>query len=230
MSLAAWRCRLLETDRWRPLAALVDRWYARPLSDDDGHAPADIEHAEQRLGVRIPGALVEWYELVGRRLRGVQDHPTSLDALALEGGYVRLWSENQAVWTLVTTLDAGEDPPCLVDDQTYACSDAPSSQVMLGMVVSETLVGAWAGRRVGVLGELRAAVRGGYLDEFDDTLPVRLRAAYAALDYVRNPFFDTPCRGDAATILRIQDAAIEWTTATDEAFAALAAVLGLAPA
>lgn len=229
MGLTERRRQLLDTDRWRALGPFVERWYAQPLSDGDGHTPLEIEQVARRLGARLPAALTEWYELVGRRLGDVHDSPTLLDEISLEDGCMRVWSENQGVWSIVTQVDAGDDPLCRVDDKSFVSPDAPLSQTLFGMLVSDTLVGAWASTRIGALGELRATVRGGYDEDFNIERVQRLASAYAELDYARNPFFDNKYRGDDTTIVRIQEVAIEWITATDEAFAALDYVLGLMP-
>jgi hypothetical protein len=97
MSLTDRRQHLLSTDRWRGLATFVERWYARPLSDADGHSPLEIEQVSRRVAVRLPTVLGEWFELVGRRLHDVQDLPIRLDDLEAIDGEVRIWSENQGV-------------------------------------------------------------------------------------------------------------------------------------
>jgi len=221
---------LLATDRWRPLGDFVERWYARPIGDDDGHSSLEVERAVGRVGATLPIALTEWFELLGRRLRAVQDVPPRLEQLAIVDGRITVWHENQGVWTIVAPADVGDDPICRVIDDTFASPDAPLSRTLLGMLVSDTLIGAWAGTHVGPLGELRATVRGGYIESFTDDQVARLRSTYAALPFPVNPFFPDPYRGDEATVIRIADVAIEWMTATHEAFVALDALLELRPA
>ncbi len=230
MGLTDRRRQLLDTDRWRALGAFIERWYAQPLSDADGHTPLEIEQVARRLGARLPDALTEWYELVGRRVRDVQDSPTLLDELTIEGGSVRVWTENQGVWSIHSPVDAGDDPVCRVDGDFSTSPDEPLSQVLFGMLVSDTLVGDWAGAGIGSLGELQSTVRGGYCDDFTDEQVQRLHAAYATLGFTLNPFFDEAYLGDDATVIRFHNnVAVEWMTATDEAFAALDGVFGLAP-
>lgn len=171
----------------------------------------------------------EWYELVGRRLRDVQDSPTRLDELSIHDGCLHVWVENQAVWSIAAPIDAGDDPRCRVDDVSFVSPDAPVSQTLLGMLVSDTLVGAWSGSRIGTLGELRATVRGGYDEDLTEEKVQRVSSAYAELDYTGHPFFDNKYRGDDTTIVRVTEVAVEWCTATDEAFASLDGVLGLMP-
>jgi hypothetical protein len=97
------------------------------------------------------------------------------------------------------------------------------------MLVSDTLVGSRSGTRVGALGELHSSVRGGYCSDVTDAQVYRARTS-RALEYAPNPFFEEPYRGDEATVIRFHDdLAIEWMTATDQAFASLDALLELAP-
>lgn len=222
--------RLLATDRWRALGQFVERWYERPLDAHDGHARADIDHALTRIGAPLPASLTEWFALVGRRLRAVQDSPRKLDDLEIEDGLITVWDENQGVWAIFARADGGDDPVCSVDDDSLASPNAPLSQTLLGMLVSDTLVGAWAGRGIGPLGELAASVRGGYIQDFTDDQVERLRAAYAPLPYPVCPFFPDPYRGHDTTVIRIEETGVQWMTATDAAFAALDAVLELRPA
>jgi len=229
MALSQRRRQLLDTDRWRPLGAFVERWYANPLSDSDGNTQQEIELTATRLASTVPPALAEWYELVGRRLRSVQDSPRLLSDLSIKDGCVRVWIENQGVWSILTRVDDGDDPRCFVDDNSFVSPDAPLSRTLLAMLVSDTLVGAWAGSRVGALGGLAPTVCGGSSDDFTEGQVRSLCSTYAPLGHPRNPFFGEPYRGDESTLIRIQDVAVEWMTATDEAFAAFDKVFGLAP-
>ncbi len=219
---------LLASERWRSLGPFVERWYAHPLSDEDGHTPLEIECVVRRLGAPLPIALAEWFELVGKRLLFIQDKPTPLDQLRIENGVLCVWRENQGVWSVHVPLD-GDDPATLVAGDASSSPEAPSSRTLLGLLVSDTLVGAWVGHRTGILGDLRASVRGGYHDAASDEAVARLHAAYPALGYVPNPTFDVPLRGTDDTIIRSYDVAIEWMTATEEAFDALDDVLDLDP-
>lgn len=229
MALSQRRRQLLTTDRWRALGAFVERWYADPLSDGDGNTQQEIEQTATRLETTLPAALTEWYELVGRRLHDVQDSPHRLADLSIKEGWLRVWTENQGNWSIVTSVDDGDDPHCLVDDDSFASPDAPLSRTLLAMLVSDTLVGAWAGRGVGALGALAATVSGGYIDDFTGAQVRSLHSTYTPLGHPQNPYFGEPYRGDDATFIRIHEVAVEWMTATHEAFTALDKVFGLAP-
>lgn len=180
MALSDRRRALLDSARWRALEVFAARWYARPLSDEDGHTPLEIEEAERRLGTRLPAALAEWFELVGRRLRLVQDHPVPLGALEVENDAVRIWSENQGVWSVHVPLD-GDDPITFATDDANSSPDAPLNETLFGLLVSDTLVGSWSGRGEGSLGRLGASVVGGYCDTFDDETVAKLHAAFPPL-------------------------------------------------
>lgn len=164
-----------------------------------------------------------------RRVIATQDSPRRLDDIDLADGVITVWDENQGVWAIVAPADGGDDPICSVNDHSFASPNAPMSQTLQGMLVSDTLVGAWTGRRIGPLGELGALVRGGYGHGFTGDQIERLRSAYAPLPYPVNPFFPAPYLGDDDTVIRIEDVGVQWMTATDDAFAALDAVLGLRP-
>jgi hypothetical protein len=139
-----------------------------------------------------------------------------------------VWTENQGVWSIVAPLDAGDDPICEARGDLSGSLDAPLSQMLSGMLVSDTLVGSRSGTRVGALGELHSSVRGGYCSDVTDAQVYRART-YRALECAPNPFFEEPYRGDEATVIRFHDdLAIEWMTATDQAFASLDALLELA--
>ena len=109
MALSARRRQLLESERWRALGAFVERWYLRPLSDGDGNTAHELAHAVARLARPLPGALAEWYELIGRRLRPGQDTPRLLAELSVEAGRIR-------------TLSFGKERPVEVcsDEACYA--------------------------------------------------------------------------------------------------------------
>lgn len=209
------------------LATFVERWYDEPLADGDGCSRDEIAGVAARLGCEIPAVLADWYARVGTRLRSVQDSPRQLRDLTVEARDMRVWTENQGVWSILARLDGSDDPMCRLDDDHVGWPPTPLSASLFGMLVSDTLVGAWAGQRMGPLGRLGRLVQGGALEDFTDDTLGELRVAYGELAIVRNPFFPEAYRGDDETIIRIQDVGIEWMTASDAAFARLDALLGL---
>ncbi|MGK5558368.1 hypothetical protein ACSNOI_42885 [Actinomadura kijaniata] len=92
--------------------------WATPLTEGDGFPAEELDAAEARLGVRLPGALREAYRLFGRRADLTSNHDTLLapsDLYVLDGALV-FRSENQgaANWG-VPLADAGlADPPAFV--------------------------------------------------------------------------------------------------------------------
>lgn len=59
--------RLRSSPRWRRLIQLIDKFYKKPLTEEDGEPLEAIEQKEAELGYPLPEALKEWYRLVGRR-------------------------------------------------------------------------------------------------------------------------------------------------------------------
>ncbi len=53
-------------DRWSLLKDFVAEWHT-PLQEGDGYAAEELDAAEQRLGLKLPAALREWYQLAGKR-------------------------------------------------------------------------------------------------------------------------------------------------------------------
>lgn len=212
---------LRDTPRWRPLVDFVTRWYARPLEPADGCSAGEVAAAEARLGRPLPAALREWYLLVGRRLEDVLDPPARLEALGLLGDQLDVWYESDAVWVVRVRADGPDDPPVVLDhDATYTETQPYTGRLvetLLGLVTSETLVGAWAGEGRGLLGALHEGVRGGYQQSVD---VASVAPHYPVLPSLGSPFFVKPerrARGDAETIVRFDGVGLGWATATPEA-------------
>lgn len=53
-------------DAWRFVRDFAAEW-ATPITDEDGATQAQLDDAEARLGVRLPAAVREAYQLLGRR-------------------------------------------------------------------------------------------------------------------------------------------------------------------
>jgi hypothetical protein len=100
---------------WR----FAESWLT-PLADDDGWAEADLQAAEQRLGVQLPAAIREAYALFGRRedLTSVQDWLLGPEELEVDvTGEVLIYRvENQsvAVWGVPLAAIEQSDPPVVV--------------------------------------------------------------------------------------------------------------------
>jgi hypothetical protein len=174
----------------------------RPLHGDDGCAPEESQAAAERVGVELPIALVEWFELLGSRLQQVQDEPATPSRLRTVQGRPVVWAENQRVWSILTDGE-GEGPLCVLDDPTAgAWAATPLSVAVQAMLASDTLVGVWSDTGCGSLGRLNASVRGGALVDATQDEVDRLFSGYPPLPRPANPFWDTPVRGDANTLLR----------------------------
>jgi hypothetical protein len=103
---------------WRFIRRFVGA-YATPIGDGDGSDDAELDAAQDRLGVRLPAALRAAYRLFGRRddLVRVQDDLLRPDELAVEprGGVLLFRVENQNCAQWGVPLDAMDhpDPPVL---------------------------------------------------------------------------------------------------------------------
>ncbi len=103
----------------------------------------EVEEAEFCLGVPFPQALREWFSLVGRRLRPVQDYLSRLDELTSEQDRLIVWRENQDSWILHRPLGAGDDPVCLLEGLEGEKLWWPLDEPLVGMCFSEALAGSW---------------------------------------------------------------------------------------
>jgi hypothetical protein len=65
---------------WTFVRRLARGW-SKPLTDDDGVSDAEVDAAQQSLGVVLPAALEETYRLLGRR----PDLPSNQDVLLAPG-------------------------------------------------------------------------------------------------------------------------------------------------
>ena len=50
------------------LTDFVARWYAQPLTAEDGNTPAEIAEATPDIRGKLPAVLTTWFGMVGRRL------------------------------------------------------------------------------------------------------------------------------------------------------------------
>ncbi len=106
-------------ERWSFTKRLIDRWWP-PVRKQDGVPEEEIVAAEQRLGLRLPDALREWYQFAGRRgdFIGSPDRIVDVRQLAIDGGVLVFCIENQAVvdWGIHVDHVDQVDPPVLVSD------------------------------------------------------------------------------------------------------------------
>jgi hypothetical protein len=106
-------------ERWHLALDFIEYWI-RPMSELDRVSTSRLDEAEDRLGLRLPIALREWYERLGCQgdLWSVQDtfHPP--EELRVRGELLVFYVENQAVWYIgVGRHDLGvDDPPVTIDE------------------------------------------------------------------------------------------------------------------
>lgn len=216
VSLSGRQRDLLTVERWSWLGALVDTWYADPLTAEDGSTPDDLAAIEHDIGHPLPVELAEWFTLVGNRLEDVQDIPARPDQTWVVDDRVCVWVENQGVWCIV----ADQDGLCRsTEEDHFQIEPVPVSAAVRGMVLSDMLFGAGpgpAGR--GPLGRLAGSVRGNAIEDVTGAELAAVRAAYPVLAVAPNPFFAAvPVHGDESTVLRGDldtGIGLMWMTAT----------------
>ncbi|MEU9623135.1 SMI1/KNR4 family protein [Streptomyces sp. NPDC048155] len=102
---------------WRFIRAFARDWSQRPLTETDGCTPAELDATQARLGLPLPAALREAYQLLGRR-PDLTDHQDALLApqdlyLDEDRGVLVFRVENQscAYWGIRVTDLEQDDPP-----------------------------------------------------------------------------------------------------------------------
>jgi hypothetical protein len=137
---------------WRFIRRYAESWLT-PLTDNDGWTEADLQAAEQRLGIRLPAAIREAYAVFGRRqdLTSVQNRllvPEELE-VDLTGEVLIYRVENQAVavWGVPLAAMGQPDPPVLVAPNVgdVGCWEPYLERFSLAcveMVLSESLFSA----------------------------------------------------------------------------------------
>lgn len=99
---------------WRFIEGFAAEW-AEPIEPQDGWHHADLNDAEQRLGVRLPQAVREAYSLFGKRpdLTSNQDRLLTPSELTVDDDVLVFRTDNQGVMTWGARL-AGSDPEVLL--------------------------------------------------------------------------------------------------------------------
>jgi len=136
-------------DRWSLLTDFVAEWHT-PLQEGDGYSAAELDAAEQRLGLNLPLALREWYQLAGKRTDLFAIDPydfTSPHELSTEEDdheVLRLFSETQAIvdWG-IRQQDLMQDDPPVYNENSYASeeflrSNETFSEFILQVIVHQT--------------------------------------------------------------------------------------------
>jgi hypothetical protein len=106
------------SDAWRFIRHFAAEW-AIPIVDEDGSTQAELDDAERRLGVRLPLAVREAYQLLGRRkdltsVNGTLWGPEKLDYDRENQILVfRAAHQGVAFFGVSLTDQADDDPPVL---------------------------------------------------------------------------------------------------------------------
>ncbi|WP_372350898.1 SMI1/KNR4 family protein [Streptomyces sp. KL116D] len=105
---------------WTFIQGFADHWVGAALGSNDGWTLADLDAAEERLGVRLPTALREAYLLFGRR----QDLTSNHDALlgpaelyvddAKEALVFRHENQGAASWGILLDSLQDDDPAVFI--------------------------------------------------------------------------------------------------------------------
>jgi hypothetical protein len=96
--------------RYRQAIEVLDR----PLTSEDGLPDRDIVMGEQRLGVRLPRALREYYGIAGRLdLNRAHNQLYTPHEWFVDAGKFVFMEENQEVvyWGIPISEEVGDDPP-----------------------------------------------------------------------------------------------------------------------
>ncbi len=136
-------------DRWSLLTDFVAEWHT-PLQEGDGYSAAELDAAEQRLGLTLPLALREWYQLAGKRtdLFAIDPYdftrPSDLSIEEDDGHVLWLFSETQAIvsWG-IRQQDLSQDDPPVYSENTYVSeelllSNKTFSEFILQVIVHQT--------------------------------------------------------------------------------------------
>jgi hypothetical protein len=87
----------------------------RPLKPNDGVSEQELREAEQRLGLRLPDSLADFYRCAGKATdyTSVFNRLLPLSGLALEEGKLTFYHENQSVvvWGTNAEAESLDDPP-----------------------------------------------------------------------------------------------------------------------
>jgi len=107
------------TGAWRFVRSFAAGWVS-PLAQGDGWAERDVDAAEVRLGLRLPAALREAYQLFGRRDDLTSNHDVLLSPTELyvddrkEALVFRHENQGAASWGILLTELDNPDPAVVI--------------------------------------------------------------------------------------------------------------------
>ena len=219
MTMSERQQELLDTPRWRQAGRVID-WHMEPLVAADGCSPEEISRIEERLGLPLPTALREWFELLGHRLQAVRDIPATPQDILLRDGVIEAWRGGEGDWSLVAP--GGEDPTLQL-----AGHEAPLSTWLAAMLMSETLVGAYRGEQQGPLGLLYFSVMGGEVEQAEPDVVAAVREGYDPFA-LPLPKLEESWYFDGGSVIRLGSSGrLEWAIATHQAYHRINELLGL---
>lgn len=136
-------------DRWSLLKDFIAEWHS-PLEPGDGYPASELDAAEQRLRLKLPLALREWYGLAGKRddLSSIDPYgffgPQELNLDEDDCEVLWLFSETQAdiSWG-IKQQDLSQDDPPVYSENSYASAELllankTLSEFALQVVVHQT--------------------------------------------------------------------------------------------
>ena len=136
-------------DCWSLLQDFIAEWHG-PLEPGDGYSEAELDAAEQRLGLKLPEALRELYGFAGKFIERFSVNPyafTALKELNIEEDdeeMVWLFAETQAIvsWG-IRQQDLTQDDPPVYSENSYASAELllankTFSEFVLQVVVHQT--------------------------------------------------------------------------------------------
>ncbi|MGC0327370.1 hypothetical protein RKD23_000360 [Streptomyces sp. SAI-170] len=105
---------------WAFIQGFAAHWAGPALGNDDGWTEAELDAAEERLGVRLPAALREAYRLFGRRQDLTSNHDVLLSPAELyvdeakEALVFRHENQGAASWGVLLDSLQNDDPAVLI--------------------------------------------------------------------------------------------------------------------
>ena len=140
----------MRQDRWSLLKDFIAEWHG-PLKRGDGYPASELNAAEKRLGLKLPVALREWYQLAGKRedVYAAQNYLVIPDELEIEEGLLEFYCENQGVvhWGVKPDDLRLPDPPVYLYDegmdeevQEISLENGTVSEFALQMAICEIVI------------------------------------------------------------------------------------------
>lgn len=124
------------------------RWYP-PLTQEDGISSLELNEAENRLGLKLPTALRDWYTLAGARedINIAQNSLLRPAELSIVDHHLVFYVESQrvVVWGIPLTSLELSDPPVELDTDYLASQhrwvqeNTVFSEFMLQMMIHQSL-------------------------------------------------------------------------------------------